>query len=186
MTDEAIVNLYWDRKEDAILETQLKYEKYLFKISLNILFDEEDAKENVNDTYLKAWNSIPPQRPSVLSTYLGKINRQGAIDIYRKKTSQKRKGAEYESCIEELSDCIADEQNVEQSIEAKLLGQAINAFLTELPEQKRNVFLGRYYYMDSVKAIAGYMKLSEQNVKNILHRSRGELKEYLRKEGFAL
>ncbi len=186
MTDEAIVELYWDRKEQAIKETEIKYERYLMKISYNILSDMEDSRENVNDTYLRAWNSMPPQRPAILSTYLGKISRQGAIDIYRKKTSKKRNGTEYESCLEELEEVLADRNSVEVSVDSMLLGKVLNEYLRTLPPAKRNVLIGRYFYMDSMKDIAGYTGMSEQNVKNILHRTRGELKEYLLKEGFAL
>ena len=186
MTDEAIVELYWDRKEQAIKETEVKYERYLMKISYNILSDMEDSRENVNDTYLKAWNSMPPQKPAILSTYLGKINRQGPIDICRKTTSKKRNGTEYESCLEELEESLADENSVESSVDAMLLSKTLNEYLHTLPPTKRNVFIGRYFYMDSMKDIAGYTGMSEQNVKNILHRTRGELKEYLLKEGFVL
>lgn len=186
MTDEAIVNLYWDRLEQAIVETKQKYEKYLLTISSNVLSDWEDCMENVNDTYMSAWNSMPPHRPQVLSTYLGKINRQGAIDIYRKKTSQKRKGTEYDCCIDEMEEILADGHDVEQTIDARMLSESLNQFIKGMPKAKRAVFIGRYFYMDSMKRIAEYTGMSEQNVKNILHRTRKELREYLIKEGYSV
>ena len=126
MQDEMIVDLYWKRDESAISETERKYGRYLSKIAYNILSDWEDSKETVNDTYLKAWNSMPTHKPSVLSTYLGKITRQLSIDAFRTRNRDKRKHSEYAVSLSELEDCISSSETTEQSIELKLLAEAIN------------------------------------------------------------
>ena len=186
MEDSTIVELYWNRNETAINETDKKYSKYLMKVAFNILADLEDSKESVNDTYLKAWNSIPPHKPSILSTYLGKITRQISIDIFRKRTTQKRRGSEYDVSLSELEDCVASNDNPEQEFEVKLLAEKINDYLYTLPLEARNVFIGRYYFMDSIKEVAAYYGMSESKVKSMLYRVRLGLKEYLEKEGFSL
>ena len=126
MQDERIVALYWQRDESAISETERKYGRYLSKIAYNILSDWEDSKETVNDTYLKAWNSMPTHKPGVLSTYLGKITRQLSIDAFRTRNRDKRKHSEYAVSLSELEDCISGSETTEQSVELKLLAEAIN------------------------------------------------------------
>lgn len=186
MKDAEIVALYWDRNEDAIQQTQQKYGAYLSKIAYNILSDLEDSKECVNDTYLKAWNSMPTHRPSVLSTYLGKITRQLSIDVFRKKNSAKRHASEYALSLEELGDSFSDGTTPEQALDAKLLDEAINSFLRALPDDERSTFIGRYYFFDSLKDVAGYCGMSEARAKSMLYRTRQSLKAYLVKEGFDL
>ena len=183
MQDQQIVQLYWDRDEEAIKQTQQKYERYLSKISYNILASLEDSKECVNDTYLAAWNSMPTHRPAVLSTYLGKITRQIAIDVFRKKNSIKRYTSEYALSLSELGDIFSSEETPEHICEKKLLDEAINQFLRTLPEDARNVFIGRYYFFDPLKKIASYCGMSEAKIKSLLYRTRQKLKEYLTKEG---
>ena len=185
MQDVFIVDLYWNRNEDAIQQTKLKYEAYLMKVAYNILANIDDSKECVNDTYLAAWNSIPPQRPGVLSTYLGKITRQISIDVFRKRHAAKRYVSEYAASLEEFTDAFADRNTPEQELDASLLKEAINHFLRELPTESRNVFIGRYYFFDSVKKIASYCGMSEAKVKTVLFRTRKSLNEYLKKEGLA-
>lgn len=184
MRDEEIVALYWQRSEEAIRETSAKYQSYLSKIACNILSDPEDSRECVNDTYLAAWNSMPEHRPGVLSTYLGKIARQIAIDVFRKRNSKKRYSSEYALSLSELGEIFADAETPEQVCDAKMLDEAVNAFLRALPEDARRVFIGRYYFFDSVKETAAYCGISEANAKSILFRTRRKLKEYLVKEGF--
>lgn len=179
-----IVQMYWDREEAAITHTQRKYGQYLLKIACNILSDREDSQESVNDTYLAAWNSIPPHRPEVLVTYLGKLTRRISIDRFRKNTSQKRGGGEYILSLEELGACVGHENTPQQQLEEKLLGQAIAAYLQSQSPQIRHVFIGRYYYMDPVKEIARYCHISESKVKILLYRTRLGLREHLQKEGF--
>lgn len=186
MQDDLIVSLYWQRDETALKETEEKYGHYLFKIAYNILSDFEDSKESVNDTYLKAWNSIPPHKPNILATYLGKITRQLSIDIVRKKTSQKRQAAEYAISLSELEECVPSPSTTEQKVDLNLLAQAINSYLKTLSYEARITFVGRYYFMDSIREIADYGKMSQAKVKSLLHRTRKGLKRYLEQEGFYL
>ena len=186
MKDAEIVALYWDRNEDALQQTQQKYGAYLSKISYNILADFEDSGECVNDTYLKAWNSMPDHRPNVLSTYLGKITRQVSIDVFRKKNSTKRYASEYAISLDELSDSFSDSTTPQQVLDSKLLDDAISRFLHALPDDERNTFIGRYYFFDSVKTVAAYCGMSETKAKSMLYRTRQRLKAYLVEEGFDL
>lgn len=184
MTDEQIVSLYWQRDESAIAETDVKFNRYLTKIAYNILADLEDSRESVNDTYLAAWNSIPPHRPGILSTYLGKITRRISIDRFRYRTREKRKASEYEISLSELGDCVSGGNTTEEIVNIKLLADAIGIFLRLQSEESRNAFVGRYYYLDSIREVAAYCGMTESKCKTVLYRTRVGLKEYLRKEGF--
>lgn len=184
MQDEKIVTLYWQRDEAAIRETEKKYGRYLLKIAHNILFDLEDSKESVNDTYLKAWNSIPPHKPAVLPSYLGKITRQLSIDVFRTKNRAKRRPSEYVLSLSELGECISADNTTEQDVDMHLLAGAINTYLRTLSGEARTAFVGRYYYMDSVKEIAAWHGMSESKTKSMLYRTRQGLKDYLVQEGF--
>ncbi|MBQ7857021.1 MAG: RNA polymerase sigma factor [Oscillospiraceae bacterium] len=186
MPDEQIVALFWERNESAITATQSKYHRYLSKIAYNILSDREDTEESVNDTYLAAWNSMPPHKPQNLATYLGKLTRRISIDIFRKRNRDKRKASEYAVSLTELEDCVAGGFAPEDTVEAEFLGEAINRFLRTLPRDARNLFVGRYYFMDPLKEVAGYCGMSESKAKTTLYRTRCALKDYLRKEGFEL
>ena len=184
LEDSKIVALYFDRNETAIDQTQKKYEKYLMKIAFNILADREDSQESVNDTYMAAWNSIPPHRPQALSTYLGKLTRRISIDLLRRRTAQKRGPGEYALSLAELDGCISDGDTTVQTVECQQLATALEAFLRTLGPEARNVFIARYYFLDSVKEIASYCHITEAKVKILLHRTRQGLREYLEKEGF--
>ncbi len=184
MTDEKIVDLYWRRDESAVAETQTKYGHYLTKIAYNILNNMEDSMECVNDTYMRAWKAIPPHKPQVLSTFLAKITRRVSIDVIRKRTRDKRVPSEYTFSISELEDCISAGDITEQKIEVELLAKAINQYLRTLPEESRRLFIGRYYFLDSLKEAALYLNMSEAKAKMILYRARCGLREYLEKEGF--
>ena len=184
MKDQDIVGLYWDRNEDAIHQTQTKYESYLSKVSFNILADFEDSKECVNDTYLAAWNSMPTNRPNNPATYLGKITRQISIDVFRKKHREKRYASEYAISLDELGDSFTDGANPEQELDVKLLDETINHFVRALPDLTQRAFVGRYYFFDSLKDIASYCGMTEGKVKTLLFRTRQKLKLYLKKEGF--
>lgn len=184
MLDSEIVELYWKRDEKAISETKSSYGKYLFKIANNILSDFEDSMESVNDTYYAAWNSMPPQRPSILSTYLGKLTRRISIDIFRKRNREKRRVSEYALSLNELEDCVSGGNTPEEEIEVQLLAKVINEFLRKQPEEARNLFIGRYYFLDSLKDVARYCGVSEGKAKSILFRTRCNLKVHLEKEGF--
>ena len=184
MTDEKIVELYWKREESAVAETQQKYSRYLTKIAYNILTDMEDSLESVNDTYLYAWKSIPPHRPQVLATYLAKITRRVAIDMVRKKNREKRIPSEYLFSLSELEECISDKYDTEVHIDAELLGKAINQYLRLISKDARNLFIGRYFYMDTLKDVASYCGMTEARAKSLLYRTRQGLRIYLEKEGF--
>lgn len=186
MQDQQIVDLYWDRNEEAIRQTEQKYGAYLSKVAYNILADVEDSKECVNDTYLAAWNSMPTHRPSVLLTYLSKIARQISIDAFRKKNSVKRYASEYALSLEELGDSFPDGSTPDQALDARLLDEAINCFVRALPDDAQKAFIGRYYFFDSLKEIAAYCGMTESRVKSLLYRTRQRLKAYLVKEGFDL
>lgn len=184
MDDERIVELYWNRNENAIFETASKYGNYLSCISYNILVNREDVKECVNDTYNDAWNAMPPHRPSILSTFLGKITRRISIDRWRKYQADKRGGGEITLVLEELNDCVAGTSNVEKEFERQELIRIFQYFLKSLPEMERRIFLCRYWYMDSIKSIAEQFGFSQSKVTSTLYRTRGKLKNQLIKEDF--
>lgn len=186
MEDEQIVSLYWNRNEAAIRETETKYHCYLTKIAYNILSDYEDSRESVNDTYLAAWNSMPPHRPSVLSTYLAKITRRLSIDVFRRRNREKRKGSEYAISLSELGDCVSGGNTTEETVNCKLLADAIGIYLRLQSEDVRNAFIGRYYFLDPLKEVAAYCGMTESRAKTVLYRARQGLKDYLIKEGFDL
>ncbi len=184
MEDAQIVSLYWDRDEAAIRETETKYGRYLTKIACNILNDVEDSRESVNDTYLAAWDSIPPHRPGILSAYLAKLTRRISIDRFRYRTRDKRMGSEYALSLEELEDCVSGGDTTQEAVNEKLLADAIGIYLRLLPENARTAFVGRYYFLDPLKEVAAYCGMSESKAKSLLYRTRVGLKEYLRKEGY--
>lgn len=186
MEDERIVALYWERNEQAISETEAKYDRYLQKIAHNILNNIEDSRESVNDTYLAAWNSMPPHRPGVLSTYLAKLTRRISIDLFRYRTRNKRMASEYALSLSELSDCVSGGNTTEEIVNAKALADAIGVYLRLQSREVQTAFLGRYYFLDPVREIAAYLGMSESKLKSLLYRTRLGLKEYLEKEGFCL
>lgn len=186
MKDDQIVQLYWDRQEEAVVQTAEKYGGYLHKIAWNVLSQEQDCEECVNDTYLKTWNSIPPNRPVALPLYLGKITRALAIDTYRRRYAQKRSGSEYALSLAELSDTFSDGKTPESELQSRELVEHLNRFLMQQPERARTIFLGRYYYFDSLKAIASYCGVAEGTVKSSLYRTRQALRAYLIQEGYEL
>lgn len=186
MEDEQIVALYWQREETAIRETEKKYDRYLTKIAYNILSDLEDSREQVNDTYLAAWNSIPPHRPSVLSAYLAKITRRLSIDCWRSRNRDKRRDSQYALSLSELGDCVSGGNTTEEGFQQKLLADAIAVYLRAISEEARNAFIGRYYFLDPLKEVAAYCGMSESKAKSLLYRTRLGLRDYLIREGFDL
>ena len=184
MDDTKIVALYFERNEAAIEETAAKYGKYCFVIAQNILDNRSDAEETVNDTYMGAWRSIPPHRPVQLSTYLGKLTRRLALMRYRKYTAQKRGCGETALALEELADCISDSQSPERAVEIRELSFSMKAFVAELPETERKVFLCRYWYLYPVRTIARQFGFTQSKTKSMLSRTRSKLRSYLQKEGF--
>lgn len=179
MEDERIVGLFWQRDERALTETETKYGSYCRAVANNLLADGQDAEECVNDAYLDTWNRIPPHRPTSLRAFLGKIVRHIAIDRLRKRSAQKRGGGEVFLALDELEECIPDRNDVEQAVQQSELADAINAFLSSLPDTERRVFLRRYWYMDTVDMLCERFGFSESKVKTMLHRTREKLRAYL-------
>lgn len=182
MEDERIVELYWARSERAIAETASKYGGYCYAIAYRILGDSQDADESVNDTFMGAWNSIPPQRPAVLSTYLGKITRRIAINRLESKYAEKRGGGEVCMSINELSECLPTNTTVEDEVEGRMLSSVISSYLRSLPDHKRRVFVCRYWYAYSIDEISALFGYSRTKTANMLARVRSGLKVWLEKE----
>ena len=182
MEDEKILDLYFARSEQAIAETDAKYGGYCFRIAQNVLADREDAEESVNDTYLTAWNTIPPQRPNIFSAFLAKVTRHIAIDRWRRRSAQKRGGGEMVLALEELSNC-ASPHDMETQMEQKEITRVLDQFLASLPETERNVFLCRYWYLDSIQTIADRCGFTRSKTASMLHRTRGKLRQKLESEG---
>ncbi|MBO5701024.1 MAG: sigma-70 family RNA polymerase sigma factor [Clostridia bacterium] len=185
MEDKQIVELYWARSEAAISETEKKYGRYCHYIAYGILGNDEDAKEVVNDTYLKLWNTIPPHRPDPLKPYVGTLCRQLALDAYKSQNAQKR-GGQMTLALDELSECIPDTDNGEDIGESVALSDVLTRFIRSLPEKTRKIFVRRYFYMSSVAEIAKDFSMKESNVTMHLLRTRKKLEQFLKKEGFDL
>lgn len=186
MNDEQIIDLYFARSEQAIHETKQKYENYCHSIAYHILGNYEDSEECVNDTFLQAWNSIPPQKPSILSSFLGRITRNLAINKYKYNTAQKRGAGHIEVLLEELADCLPAIDHTESSADDRFAIACLNQFLSKQKVRTRKIFMRRYWYMDSIKEIAAAFAISESNVKMILLRTRNSLKSYMEKEGVSI
>lgn len=186
MDDERIVQLYLDRNEQAIPETASKYGNYCGSIAKNILGNKEDVEECVNDAYLNTWNAIPPHQPKMLSTFLGKIVRNLAFNKYKYNTAEKRGGKEVVLILDELADCVSGKDDVEQAYEYKELVFTINSFLSELTEEKRNIFVCRYWYADSIADIAARFGMTKASVIMTLKRLRTKLHNYLVERGYEL
>ena len=186
MDDNGIIQLYWDRNDQAISVTSEKYGHYCKAIAKNILNNEEDAEECVNDTYLNAWNSMPTHWPEQLATFLGKITRNLSFNKYKHDHAEKRGGGEIILVLEELTDCVSDISNVEQMLDRQELVKAINSFVRSLSPKKRNIFVCRYWYADSVSKIAKDYGMLQGSVSKVLERTRKQLKVYLAERGFEL
>ena len=184
MEDYKIIGLYWKKDETAIVETSNKYGAYCFAIADNILHNKEDSEECVNDTWLKTWNAIPPQRPTKLQMFLAKITRNLSFNRFHARTAEKRGGGEIFLVLDELAECLASETDVASEYEAKELGQCIRSFVRLLSERDGNIFVRRYFFTESISQIAKKYGLTENNVMVILSRTRKKLKTHLIKEGF--
>lgn len=181
MEDTQIIELYFQRSESAISETDLKYGAYCNTIAYNILQNSEDSEECQNDTYLKLWNTIPPTRPSNFKAFIGKITRNLALNIYEKHKAQKRGAGSVELALDELEECIPDASASVPS-EDSVVTECLNSFLKSLPTQHRNIFIRRYFYMASVSEIADFFKMNESTVRVSLKRTRDKLKVFFEKE----
>ena len=176
MEDSAIIDLYWAREERALSETDTKYGGYCRSIAHNILKNREDSEECVSDTWLHAWNAMPPQRPSILLSF----------DRCRRQNAEKRGGGSLPLALDELSECVPSSVRVEQTLEARELAEAIDRFLRTLPERECSIFLRRYWYVDTVQEIAARYALRENTAKSILFRTREKLRRYLAGEGIVV
>lgn len=186
MEDAQIIQLYWQRSEDAIAETSVKYGTYCKNISYGILRNVEDAEECVADTYLRAWNAMPPQKPRHLAAFLGKITRNLSLDRYRRNNAKFRGGEQVRPAFEELEQSVPSVSTVESVFDEMELVRALEDFLLRQPKEKRQVFLLRYWYFRSMAEISDQLRLSESKVRSMLFRMRKDLKAYLEGEGICL
>ena len=184
MEDKRIIELFFARSEKAIEEAQNKYGRYCYTVAYSILASKEDSEEIVNDTYLRAWNSIPPQKPTKLGAFLATVARNLALDRYESHRKH-RNNTVCEGALEELEECLPTGEGVSVTDEL-VLKAAINGFLASLSEKNRVIFMRRYWYMMPVSQIADLCGVSEENVKTSLHRTRKRFKEYLEKEGIVI
>lgn len=182
MDDIKIIDLYWERNEDAIKETSVKYGRLCSYIAKNILSSKEDSEECVNDTYLAVWNAIPIQRPNRFSVFVSRITRNLALKKYEYLSAAKRNPGAITS-FEELEDCISGTNRVESEMEKKHIESVINHFLWQQGEEKRNVFIRRYWYFDSIEGICKSTGFSQSKVKSMLYEMRRKLRKYLESEG---
>ncbi len=186
MEDEQIYELYWSRNEEAISQTHQKYGPWCRGIAMRILEIREEAEECVSDTYLQAWNNIPPQRPNAFRAWLGRITRNLALTRYRKSHAEKRGGGQTALALEELRECVSGQETPESQLESREIAEAINHFLASLTEEQRNVFLRRYWHLAPIGEIAKTYGMSESRVTSMLHRLRKRLRAQLEKEEIAV
>lgn len=186
MDDKKIIELYNQRDESAIDHTAKRYGRYCFCIAKNILSSEQDCEECLNDAWHRVWNSIPPKKPSNFRLFLARIVRNLAIDKVKSDSRQKRGGGQLDLALEEIGDIVSDSESIESQMEYEALIRSINSFLRNIPERDCNIFISRYFYIESTQIIADKYSVSEANVHKILSRTRSGLKEYLRSEGYEI
>lgn len=186
MEDAGILALYFARDEQALAETQKKYGPSLFSVSYQILRCQQDAEECVNDTYLSAWNSMPPHRPRVLSVFLGKLTRNLSLNRYKYNTALKRGSGQAAFVLDEIAELVSDTNSVEREIVRRELVAAIDAFLGALPADKRRIFVCRYWYFDTIPEIAARFGMTGNHVSVTLSRLRLKLRKHLSERGFEL
>lgn len=184
MEDQQIIALYWQRCTDAITQSKEKYGAYCFTIAEHILQNQQDSEECVSDTWLHAWNAMPPNRPHALRMFFAKLTRSISFDLWRRRSAQKRGGGQLTLALEELSQCIASESDVEDTLIAQELEQSIRSFLHTLPEREGDVFLRRYFFTESIEEIAAFYGMTRNHVSVLLSRTRKRLRQHLAKEGF--
>lgn len=184
MDDSQIIELYWQKNAEAITETVGKYGAYCFMIANNILHNAEDSEECVNDTWLRAWNAIPPQKPRVLRLFLAKITRNLSFDRFSARNAEKRGGGEIALVLDELGECLGGGADTETEYEARELRESVQRFVRALPERDGNVLVRRYFFAESIADIARRYGLTENHVTVMLSRTRKKLKAHLLKEGY--
>ena len=186
MEDNRIIDLYWARSQQAITESELKYGAYCHAIARRILEREEDAEECVNDTWLRAWNAMPPQRPGILSAFFGKLTRNLSLDRWRRARAAKRGGGQVEVALQELEECLPDRRRPDEELEAAETAALISAFLRNQSELDRRLFVRRYFYLEPLAVLGEQLGMTQGQVKSRLHRVRQRLKKALEKEGVAV
>lgn len=184
MEDQKIIELFWQRSELAVEQTAEKYGNYCHQIAWRVLYSQEDSEECVNDTWLRAWDAIPPQKPGKLSAFLGRITRNLALNRRERMQTEKRGGGQVHLALQELGECLLDRSG--DPCDRILLTQLLNRFLSGLKPRSRNIFLRRYWFFCSVKEIAEFYSVSESRVKMTLLRTREQLKALLQKEDIQL
>ena len=183
MKDTEIIDLYWERNERAIAETEIVYGKYCYGIAYRILKSREDSDECVNDTWLRAWNAIPPKYPQRFALFLGTITRNLSFDKWKRKNAEKRRNGQMMAALDELAECVPAPSGTEEVVEAAYLERLINEFLRTLPEKECNIFLRRYWYVEEYEAIARRYQMKLNTVKTSIFRTRKKLRAYLEQEG---
>ena len=186
MQDLEIIELYFARDERAIKESSDKYGRYCLGVAQSILRNLQDAEECVNDTWLQAWNAIPPARPSYLQQYLGSITRHLSLDRYRQNNARSKSSGQVAVALDEIQEVVASDVTVADQMQERELIAAIDRFLWALPERECNIFIRRYYHMDAIKDIAKRYGLSVANAKKILSRTRAKLRTFLEQEGWTV
>ena len=186
MHDDEIVRLFWDRREEALRETQEKYGRYCTAIAMNILGNEQDAEECANDALMSAWNAIPPARPDNLKAYIGRVTRNLSFNLYQKAHAGKRGGGQTPAVLDELAECVSGGVQPEEEWDRKELAAAISSFLAAQPKDRRQLFMCRYYYADDIPQIAERFGIRENTVSARLSRLRKALWEYLTERGYRL
>ena len=185
MEDQQIIALYFQRQEQAIQETDRKYGRLCHGIAVNVLSDRQDSEECVNDTYLGLWNAIPPQKPERFSAFVARVTRNLALKRFDHVNAQKRNPVAVRS-LEELGECVSGRESVETEVEARRLKELLDAFLWAQDEERRNIFLLRYWYFESIDGICRRTGYSRSKIKSMLFHTRKKLRAYLEKEGVAL
>ncbi|MCR5135868.1 MAG: RNA polymerase sigma factor [Oscillospiraceae bacterium] len=183
MEDDAILSLFRERSENALSETEAKYGRLCYSVAYRILEDSQDSEECVNDTWMQAWNAIPPEWPRKLSAWLSRVTRNLAVSRFREKHAEKRGGSEIPLILDELAECLAGGTEPERELERKELAAAINGFLAGLKQEERDLFTARYFYAASHKELAERTGFSIPKIKTVLHRNRVKLMTYLKEEG---
>lgn len=179
ITDEEIIELYWEREEKAIQETDNKYGKLLFKIAYNVLNDKSDSEECQNDAYLGIWNAIPPARPSVFPAFIVRIMRRIAIDYYRRKARKKNIPSQLVISMDDLSCCIHSKEEIDSNLNAKELGRLVSDYVRSLSKKQQYIFVSRFYMSNSVDEIAKEMNVTTSNVYKAIDKMKKGLRKYL-------
>lgn len=186
MEDNQIVQLYWERNPDAIAASEQAYGPYCTAIAMRILGVQQDAEECVNDTWFSAWNAMPPHRPARLATFFGKLTRNLSLNRYARDHAEKRGGSEFALVLDELGEVVSGRERPETALERRELASAIDSFLAGLSKQKRQLFLRRYWYAESIQSLAEQFGMTENHVSVTLKRIRAKLRMYLTERGFDL